>query len=42
MGLEQADDRAIWHYAIANDSLVNTRDADFLENEHSLWSTTQK
>jgi predicted nuclease of predicted toxin-antitoxin system len=31
LGLDQADDRAIWEYANQNDFTVVTRDSDFSE-----------
>lgn len=31
LGLDQADDRAVWEYANQNDFMVVTRDSDFSE-----------
>jgi predicted nuclease of predicted toxin-antitoxin system len=31
IGLEKANDRTIWEYAIENDYVITTRDADFYE-----------
>lgn len=31
LGLDQADDRAVWEYANQNDFIVVTRDSDFSE-----------